>query len=335
MHELVRIEAQRTVLSALPQVESNGLVVGLARSSDEIEDIQRLRYNVFTEEMGAVFPHAKDGIDRDRYDQWCEHLLVRELSTGRVVGTYRILTPEKALAAGGYYSESEFDLSALAPIRSGLVEVGRSCTHPDYRNGGVIMLLWTGVSQLLRAGGYRYVLGCASVSLRDDGVTAAQVWREVSSRRTEGEHLQVKPLHRYPFERLNSTLPARLPPLIKGYMKLGATVCGEPAWDPDFNAADFPVMLDILNMDPRYRRHLGLEYTPTKPAALQVVGGTGHVAPAGPGTTASNTAGTPASTTSSTTASHATGDTMRNSEARETARWTAAPDLVLTPRFSR
>jgi len=98
-------------------------------------------------------------------------------------------------------------------------------------------------------------------------------------------------------------------------------------------------MLDILNMDPRYRRHLGLEYTPTKPAALQVVGGTGHVAPAGPGTTASNTAGTPASTTSSTTssttASHATGDTMRNSEARETARWTAAPDLVLTPRFSR
>jgi len=227
------------------------------------------------------------------------------------VGTYRILTPENALAAGGYYSESEFDLSALAPIRSGLVEVGRSCTHPDYRNGGVIMLLWTGVSQFLRAGGYRYVLGCASVSLRDDGVTAAQVWRDVASRRTEGEHLQVKPLHRYPFERLNSTLPARLPPLIKGYMKLGATVCGEPAWDPDFNAADFPVMLDILNMDPRYRRHLGLEYTPTKPAALQVVGGTGHVAPAGPGATAGN------------------------AKARETARWTAAPDLVLTPRFSR
>jgi len=123
----------------------------------------------------------------------------------------------------------------------------------------------------------------------------------VSSRRTEGEHLQVKPLHRYPFERLNSTLPARLPPLIKGYMKLGATVCGEPAWDPDFNAADFPVMLDILNMDPRYRRHLGLEYTPTKPAALHAVGGAG-----------------PAKV-----------------QARETARWTAAPDLVLTPRFSR
>ncbi len=239
------------------------LVVGLARTAEEIEQIQRLRYDVFTEDMGAVFPDAQDGIEHDRFDPFCEHLMVRELDTGRVVGTYRILTPEKAREAGGYYSQSEFDLSGLGAIRDELVEVGRSCTHADYRNGAVIMLLWSGLAEYLRRGGYQYVLGCASVSLRDDGVTAAEVWRTISKQLPKEGEPQVTPLHRYPVEKLNSTLPARVPPLIKGYLKLGATVCGEPAWDPDFNAADFPVLLKMDGMDERYRRHFGLDQPAT------------------------------------------------------------------------
>ena len=236
-----------------------GLAVGLARTSEEVEQIQRLRYTVFTEDMGAVFPDAQDGIEQDRFDPWCEHLMVRELDTNRVVGTYRILTPEKAREAGGYYSESEFDLSGLGSLREQLVEVGRSCTHADHRSGAVIMLLWSGLAEFLRRGGYSYLLGCASVSLRDDGVTAAEVWRTVSKHLQDPDTPRVKPLHRYPVERLNSTLPARVPPLIKGYLKLGAKVCGEPAWDPDFNAADFPVLLTMAGMDERYRRHFGLD----------------------------------------------------------------------------
>ncbi|MFQ6689238.1 GNAT family N-acetyltransferase [Bordetella pertussis] len=231
----------------------------MARTAEEVEQIQRLRYDVFTEDMGAVFPQAQDGVEQDRFDQWCEHLMVRELDTGRVVGTYRILTPEKAREAGGYYSESEFDLSGLGALREQLVEVGRSCTHADYRNGAVIMLLWSGLAEYLRRGGYEYVLGCASVSLRDDGVTAAEVWRNVARHLDDPALPRVRPLHRYPIERLNSTLPARVPPLIKGYLKLGAKVCGEPAWDPDFNAADFPVLLSMAGMDERYRRHFGLD----------------------------------------------------------------------------
>src|SRR3546814_11832811 len=93
--------------------------------------------------MGVVFPDAHDGIEQDRYDPWCEHLMVRELDTGRVVGTYRIMTPEKAREAGGYYSESEFDLSGLDALRSQMVEVGRSCTHAHQRGGSAIMLLST------------------------------------------------------------------------------------------------------------------------------------------------------------------------------------------------
>lgn len=259
MLELARIDAASEGTQAWPGTPSRGLAVGLARTQDEVEQIQRLRYSVFTEDMGAVFPDAEDGIDQDRFDPWCEHLMVRELDTKRVVGTYRILTPEKAREAGGYYSESEFDLSGLNGIRDQLVEVGRSCTHANYRSGAVIMLLWSGLAEFLRRGGYRYLLGCASVSLRDDGVTAAEVWRTVSKHLLDPSVPRIKPLHRYPVERLNSTLPARVPPLIKGYLKLGAKVCGEPAWDPDFNAADFPVLLTTDSMDGRYRRHFGLE----------------------------------------------------------------------------
>ena len=258
MLELVRIESGRSAAETWAGPALGGLALGLARTSDEVERIQRLRYDVFTEDMGAVFPEAADGIDRDRFDPWCEHIMVRELATDRIVGTYRVLTPEKAREAGGYYSESEFDLSGLGATRGQLVEFGRSCTHADYRNGAVIMLLWSGLAELLRRGNYRYAFGCASVSLRDDGVTAAEVWRSVSRHLADPAAPRVTPLHRYPVERLASTLPARIPPLLKGYLKLGARVCGEPAWDPDFNAADFPVLLSIDHMDERYRRHFGL-----------------------------------------------------------------------------
>lgn len=260
MLELARVRAGG-VSNSWTQSGENGLVLGLARTNAELEAIQRLRYDIFTKEMNVVFPDAVDGLDADRFDPWCEHFMVKDLSTGNIVGTYRLLTPANAIKAGGYYSESEFDISALDGMRTTLAEVGRSCIHPDFRQGSVIMLLWSGIAALMQQGGYRYVLGCASVSLRDDGVTAAEVWRvaQKSMAQANGEIPMVTPRHRYPVERLDSELPARVPPLIKGYLKLGASICGEPAWDPDFNTADFPVLLDIQCVEPRYRRHFGLD----------------------------------------------------------------------------
>jgi len=265
MLEFTRIEACRGGADALDDgTQTHALAVGLARSWDEVRQAQRLRYEVFTEDMGAVFPTACDGIDEDRFDPWCEHLIVRDLDNDRVVGTYRILGPEQARLAGGYYSESEFDLAGLAPIRNELVEFGRSCTHRDYRSGAVIMLLWSGLAEFLRRSGHRYVFGCASVSLRDDGATAAGVYRSVASHIEAARELRVRPLHRLPVERLDCNLPTRVPPLIKGYLKAGARVCGEPAWDADFNTADFPMLLSIDALDNRYRRHFGLESQGTR-----------------------------------------------------------------------
>lgn len=246
----------------LPPIAAGNLELVVARTPEEIKASQRLRFSVFTEEMGAVFPGSANGLDVDDFDPWCEHLLVREQGTQKVVGTYRLLTPVNAQRLGRFYSESEFDLSGLQHMRHHVIELGRSCIHPQYRNGAVIMLLWVGIAGIVKHLKLRYVLGCASVSLRDGGVTAAHVWQQAKQNLAEPSGLPVlHPLYPYPVGRLelDAGLPARMPPLIKGYLKVGARICGAPAWDPDFNTADFPVLLNIDDMDARYRRHFGMK----------------------------------------------------------------------------
>ncbi len=130
MLELVRVNANAETAAVWSSAPSEGLIMGLARTNEELEAIQRLRFKVFTEEMNAVFPDAADGLDADRYDPWCEHVMVKEASSGRVVGTYRFLSPANAGKAGGYYSESEFDIASLQAYRSNMAEVGRSCIMP-------------------------------------------------------------------------------------------------------------------------------------------------------------------------------------------------------------
>lgn len=237
----------------------NGLQLRLAQTGCEVKAVQRLRYSIFTDEMQAVFPHAAEQIDKDEYDAWCDHFMVMVGESEKVVGTYRILRPESAAILGKYYTESEFDLSPLKHLRHEMAELGRSCIHPHYRNGSAIMLLWMGIASMMRLGGYRYLLGCASVSLRDDGHTAAAVWRTAQKTMAANPSApRLQPLHRYPVEKRDFHVDARIPPLIKGYINVGAVLCGEPAWDPDFNTADFPVFLDITQLPLRYKRQFGL-----------------------------------------------------------------------------
>src|SRR3546814_18650818 len=118
MLELARIDSRRNAAEPWTGSAARILVVGLARTPDEVEQIQRLRYDVFTEDMGVVFPDAHDGMEQDRYDPWCEHLRVGELDTGRGVGTYRILTPATAREPAAYYSDSEYNLSGLDDRKS-------------------------------------------------------------------------------------------------------------------------------------------------------------------------------------------------------------------------
>lgn len=235
--------------------------VGLASSESEIEEAQSLRFRVFAGELGArLAPAAAQiGLDRDRFDDFCEHLIVRDQASDAVVGTYRILTPASAQAAGGYYSETEFDMTALANIRDELVEVGRSCVDPAHRAGGAMTLLWSGLTDFMRNRGHRYLAGCASISLADGGAAAAGVYKSLCDNHRAPDEWRVTPHHPARLlERLGAVPacpPSRLPPLIKGYTRVGAYICGEPAWDADFNTADLFLLLPLDKMNPRYSQH--------------------------------------------------------------------------------
>lgn len=229
--------------------------VSLASGEAEIREAQRLRYHVFAEEMGARLQNREAGIDHDMFDPFCDHLLVRDTISDEVVGTYRILSPENARKIGGYYSEGEFDLTRLAGLRSRMVEVGRSCVHPDYRSGAVIALLWSGLANYMQAHRYDYLVGCASISMADGGHTAASIYNKLKYDSLSPVELRVFPRCALPLEALNSALRVPLPPLVKGYLRLGAYVCGDPAWDPDFNTADLLMLLPLSSLSAQYARH--------------------------------------------------------------------------------
>lgn len=238
-----------------PVESKRKLSVSLARTESEMLEAQRIRFKVFAEEMGANLPNAEQGLDVDRFDYYCDHLLVRDNENNKVVGTYRILPPEQAMKAGGYYSETEFDMTRLMHLRDRMVEVGRSCVHMDYRDGGTITQLWSGLAEYIGKNGHEYLIGCASISMKDGGHYAASVYNKLHKLHAAPAEYHVFPHCRLPLESLNQNLEVTIPPLIKGYLRLGAQIAGEPAWDPDFNCADLFILLPVAKMNERYAKH--------------------------------------------------------------------------------
>lgn len=227
----------------------------VARDGEEVLAAQRLRYRVFAEEMGATLRTPTPGVDVDAFDEHCDHLVVREDASGEIVGCYRMLPPDRVAAAGMLYAETEFDLRALdavAGLRDALVETGRSCVHPAHRTGAVVSLVWAGIARYLLLSGHRWLAGCASVPLADGGALAAGVWDTVRHKHLAPPAYRVRPLR--PWDPSGVLPPRRvvLPPLLKGYLRLGAWVCGPPAHDADFGVADLFVLLGLEHIDQRY-----------------------------------------------------------------------------------
>lgn len=228
----------------------------VAKDSSEVHAAQRLRYQVFAQEMGASLPTEHLGVDADAFDRFCDHLVVREEETGEIVGSYRMLPPEAARRAGQIYADDEFDLSTLAPLRDSLVETGRSCVHPEHRSGAVISMVWAGISRYMLLAGYEYLAGCASVPLHDGGECAAGVWDLVSEKHFAPEQYRVHPRHAWDVDTAPRPQRRVVPPLVRGYLRLGAWVCGTPAFDPEFGVADFFTLLPMNRLDQRYLRFL-------------------------------------------------------------------------------
>ncbi|MEO8038966.1 MAG: GNAT family N-acyltransferase [Betaproteobacteria bacterium] len=231
------------------------LSVHLARDAAEVRDAQKLRWRVFADEMGARLDPTEPGVDRDPFDPWCEHLVVRDLDAGEVIGTYRILTGAQAATLGGFYSDGEFDLARIDHLRDRTVEVGRSCVHSEHRNGATIALLWQGLAQYMQAHHYEYMIGCASISIADGGHGAASIYNRLRASSMSPIEYRAFPRCPLPLESLDGTLDVAVPPLLKGYVRCGAWVCGDPAWDPDFNTADLLMLLPMSRLDGRYARH--------------------------------------------------------------------------------
>lgn len=235
------------------------LTLSMASTPEEVREVQRLRYKVFIETQGLSALVNDDGLDRDEFDEHCDHLIVRDSETLKVVGTYRLLSAARAHRLGRFYSENEFDLSRLNNLRNRMVEAGRACIHPAYRGGSVIMLLWSGLADYMRRERCDYLVGCASMSLADGGHNAIAVYQSLAATHAAPTEYRVTPHLPFPIHSLAPAARPQVPALIKGYMRSGAWLCGEPAWDPDFESADIFLMLPLANLDSRYAKHYGVE----------------------------------------------------------------------------
>lgn len=242
-----------------PSPSVGKISVSWARHQGEVREAQRLRYQVFALEMGATLNQALPGHDVDLFDDYCEHLLVRDSASQEVIGTYRVLTPTQAKRVGSTYSDTEFDLIRLRGLRDRMVELGRSCVHADHRHGGVILALWGALAEFMGRNQLDTMIGCASIPMQHNGVlgghAAASIWRQVRQTHLAEIEYRVTPRLALPVEHLDDSLVVEPPALIKGYLRLGAKVLGAPAWDPDFNSADLPMMMRIADLPPRYLKH--------------------------------------------------------------------------------
>lgn len=232
------------------------LQVELASCATDIEQVQRLRYRVFVEEMGAQTHSGRAGIESDRFDPWCDHLLVRDTVSDQVVGCYRILPSDRINAAGGFYSQAEFELGRILVLPGRIMEVGRSCVHPEYRNGATINLLWAGLARYLVTNDFDYLMGCASIPLSLGLERVASIARYLTDHHAAPAAWRVTPRLALPDPHPHQPgLSDGMPALIRAYLRVGAKICGAAAWDPEFNVADVFILLRGADINPRYLRH--------------------------------------------------------------------------------
>ncbi len=244
-------------------IESNGFQVKIAETAEEIEGAQRLRFEVFNLEMNEGLESSwETGLDQDQYDSHADHLIAIDKSNNKIVGTYRMLRKSVANQNGGFYSEGEFDLTNLKNLPVEILEMGRSCVHKDYRSGVVINLLWAGIAKYLKMIDAKYLFGCGSLHTHNvDEVS--QIYSYLKSEYFAPEQFRVQPVEKCVMPGLRDDIPAdecrdvlkKIPPLLKGYLRVGALICGEPALDAEFGTTDFFILLSTDKIADRYQNH--------------------------------------------------------------------------------
>lgn len=243
-----------------PLLSKSELRVRLAHTEQDILAAQQLRHSLFAQEFGVR--RGDKGTDADAFDAYCHHLIVEDASNARIVGTYRMLNSHGAQRLGKHYGQDEFKGALWNELGDNLVELGRACIHPDYRSGVALLKLWQGIMDYMGAVSARYAIGYASVGLRDGGASALATRHYLSTQAKPWNGALLDPIKPY-VSKTETAAPADAllaepPALIKGYVRMGAFCIGQPAFDADFNTADFPMLLDMTQLDKRYAKHFNV-----------------------------------------------------------------------------
>ncbi len=237
-----------------PRVAS--YTIRLARDAVDIEAAQRLRFEVFNLELNEGLDAAYlSGLDADRFDECCDHLLVEEVRSAAVVGTYRLQTGQLAAAHHGYYSAQEFDFSPYEPIRCETVELGRACVHKDHRKLNVLNLLWRGIARYATERRARYLIGCSSLTSQD-AVAGLSAYEALRAEHLVDEPFRTEALGEYRIEGVSPGADRpQVPKLLRAYLSIGARICGPPALDREFKTIDFLTLLDLRALPDAVRNH--------------------------------------------------------------------------------
>ena len=243
-------------------MRSGHYAADFARTQQELEEVQRLRFQVFNLEMGEGLEESfATERDQDPYDATCHHLIVRDDSSGAIIGTYRMQTGAMAQQGLGFYSANEFELSAFGEEMLGQsLELGRACISADHRSGRVLFLLWRGLLYYLQTNRLRYFFGCCSLTSQDP----ADGWAMHTRLRRAGHLPPDLMVSATPEFQCKASEPSEehiadvfMPRLMRLYLDYGALMCSEPALDTEFKTIDFLALFDLEDLPPKLRKIFG------------------------------------------------------------------------------
>jgi putative hemolysin len=249
--------------------------IKITRDPGEIHEAQKLRFEVFNLEMKKGLQESyQRGLDVDRFDSICDHLIVRERNQRRVVGTYRLLLGSEARKHSGFYSEQEFNLENIKKLDGELLELGRSCAHKDFRDRALIHLMWQTIAEYVKNHQVHYLFGCASFPTTNPGEVGQSIGL-IKEKYYAPEKFRVEPVPGMRLTGLREDVEIadreelffRLPSLIKGYLRVGALLCGPPALDLEFGTTDLFLLLDVNRASDEYLRRFGLSASDVSRAA--------------------------------------------------------------------
>lgn len=244
-------------------IEKKNFIVKTADSREELYAALKLRHDVFLMEL--LKKQKKSGVDKDRFDKLCDHLIIIDKRSNSLIGTYRL---QSSLHTKKWYTATEFHMKHIKRLPGIKLELGRACVHPDHRNGVTIALLWEGIKAYVEASGTSYLFGCSSIKTTNH-VEILQIYQYLLNNGHLSHEHRVRPRGKFRingmnkhfracgvgcFDNLDPSMKDKIPSLLASYLKVGAKVCGSPALDKSFKCIDFLTLLDVSCLKSQYIR---------------------------------------------------------------------------------